>query len=375
MKKIIEFCKVSGSSVKTFEGKRRYIATGDVIENEISSFIEVTFDNKPSRANQNVKVGDVLFAKMQDTLKVVMIDKQNVNNIYSTGFFVIEPKDNVKSKFLYWLFNSNSFNEQKDKNCKGATQKALNNEGLSKITIKKLPSLEEQEEIIKKLDKIEEIIDIRKKQTEELDELIKSQFVDMFGNPIENSKNFTIKKLGNICKIYRGASPRPINKYLNGTVPWIKIGDATKGDGIYLNNTKEKITEEGAKKSRLIKMGGLIFANCGVSLGFARIIKFDGCIHDGWLAFENYEEVLNPIFFLQSLNFCTKHFRAIAPDGIQPNLNTDIMKNYMQIVPDMKRQLEFAEFVKKTDKQKFEIQKSLEEIQKLQESLMNKYFG
>ena len=375
MKKIIEFCKVSGSSVKTFEGKRRYIATGDVIENEISSFIEVTFDNKPSRANQNVKVGDVLFAKMQDTLKVVMIDKQNVNNIYSTGFFVIEPKDNVKSKFLYWLFNSNSFNEQKDKNCKGATQKALNNEGLSKITIKKLPSLEEQEEIIKKLDKIEEIIDIRKKQTEELDELIKSQFVDMFGNPIENSKNFTIKKLGNICKIYRGASPRPINKYLNGTVPRIKIGDATKGDGIYLNNTKEKITEEGAKKSRLIKKGGLIFANCGVSLGFARIIKFDGCIHDGWLAFENYEEVLNPIFFLQSLNFCTKHFRAIAPDGIQPNLNTDIMKNYMQIVPDMKRQLEFAEFVKKTDKQKFEIQKSLEEIQKLQESLMNKYFG
>lgn len=375
MKKIIEFCKVSGSSVKTFEGKRRYIATGDVIENEISSFIEVTFDNKPSRANQNVKVGDVLFAKMQDTLKVVMIDKQNVNNIYSTGFFVIEPKDNVKSKFLYWLFNSNSFNEQKDKNCKGATQKALNNEGLSKITIKKLPSLEEQEEIIKKLDKIEEIIDIRKKQTEELDELIKSQFVDMFGNPIENSKNFTIKKLGNICKIYRGASPRPINKYLNGTVPWIKIGDATKGDGIYLNNTKEKITEEGAKKSRLIKKGGLIFANCGVSLGFARIIKFDGCIHDGWLAFENYEEVLNPIFFLQSLNFCTKHFRAIAPDGTQPNLNTDIMKNYMQIVPDMKRQLEFAEFVKKTDKQKFEIQKSLEEIQKLQESLMNKYFG
>lgn len=375
MKKIIEFCKVSGSSVKTFEGKRRYIATGDVIENEISSFIEVTFDNKPSRANQNVKVGDVLFAKMQDTLKVVMIDKQNVNNIYSTGFFVIEPKDNVKSKFLYWLFNSISFNEQKDKNCKGATQKALNNEGLSKITIKKLPSLEEQEEIIKKLDKIEEIIDIRKKQTEELDELIKSQFVDMFGNPIENSKNFTIKKLGNICKIYRGASPRPINKYLNGTVPWIKIGDATKGDGIYLNNTKEKITEEGAKKSRLIKKGGLIFANCGVSLGFARIIKFDGCIHDGWLAFENYEEVLNPIFFLQSLNFCTKHFRAIAPDGTQPNLNTDIMKNYMQIVPDMKRQLEFAEFVKKTDKQKFEIQKSLEEIQKLQESLMNKYFG
>lgn len=288
--------------------------------------------------------------------------------------YIIESnnKNVINNKYLYYLINSKI--EHLRKNSIGGVIKYIKLGNLTNIEFNKI-NIQEQEECVDLLDKMQEIIDIRKQQIEELDELIKSQFVDMFGNPIENSKNFTIKKLGNICKIYRGASPRPINKYLNGTVPWIKIGDATKGDGIYLNNTKEKITEEGAKKSRLIKKGGLIFANCGVSLGFARIIKFDGCIHDGWLAFENYEEVLNPIFFLQSLNFCTKHFRAIAPDGTQPNLNTDIMKNYMQIVPDMKRQLEFAEFVKKTDKQKFEIQKSLEEIQKLQESLMNKYFG
>lgn len=90
------------------------------------------------------------------------------------------------------------------------------------------------------------------------------------------------EKLGNLCDVYRGSSPRPINKYLGGTIPWIKIGDATEGDNVYMHSTKEHIIEEGVKKSRLVKKGSLIFANCGVSLGFARIITFDGCIHDGY---------------------------------------------------------------------------------------------
>lgn len=374
MGKILEFCKISGESVKEYDGERKYIATGDIIDNKIVNWEKVTYKNKPSRANQNVKNGDVLFAKMKDTQKVIIINESNVNNIYSTGFFVVTPKINVQSRYLYWLFNSNKFNEQKNKNCKGATQKALNNEGFSKICINDFPIVEEQNKIIDKLDKVQEIIDIRKKQIEQLEQLIKSQFVEMFGDPVMNSKHLKTETLGNICNIYRGASPRPINKYLKGTIPWIKIGDATKGDNIYLNKTKEKVTEEGAKKSRLIKKGSLIFANCGVSLGFARIINFDGCIHDGWLAFEGFENVLNPEFLLQSLNFCTEHFRNIAPEGTQPNLNTNIMKNYKQIIPDMDSQLRYVEMVRLIDKQKFEIQKSLEEMQNLNESLMSKYF-
>ena len=63
----------------------------------------------------------------------------------------------------------------------------------------------------------------------------------------------------------------------------------------------------------------MIFANCGVSLGFARIITFDGCIHDGWLAMEDIDERLDKVFLLQALNQMTEHFRAIAPAGTQPN--------------------------------------------------------
>ena len=92
-------------------------------------------------------------------------------------------------------------------------------------------------------------------------------------------------------------------------IPWIKIGDATDGDSIYLTSTKEYIIQEGVKKSRLVKAVSLIFANCGVSLGFARIINFDGCIHDGWLAMEDIDGRFDKVFLLQALNQMTEYFR------------------------------------------------------------------
>ena len=179
MENILNFCNISGTSVKNFEGTRKYIATGDIIDNKIRSYGTVTYNNRPSRANQNVKIGDIIFAKMQNTIKVLKIENDNVNNIYSTGFYVIEPKkDVVTTDFLYWLFNSLSFNKQKDKNCNGATQRALNNDGLAKIQIKYLPNLQEQNYIVQTLNKLNDIIELKKEEIKQFDELIKSQFVE-----------------------------------------------------------------------------------------------------------------------------------------------------------------------------------------------------
>ena len=88
----------------------------------------------------------------------------------------------------------------------------------------------------------------------------------------------------------------------------------------------------------------------GVSLGFARIITFDGCIHDGWLAIEDIDSSLDKVFLLHSLNQMTEHFRKIAPAGTQPNLNTAIMKAYKQIIPPKKLQKEFILFVEQIEK-------------------------
>ncbi len=235
-------------------------------------------------------------------------------------------------------------------------------------------SVKEQKKVADELDLITSIIADRNKQIQDLECLSQSLFFEMFGSPIHNEKGWGTKPLGELCTVVRGGSPRPIEQFLGGTIPWIKIGDATQGDGIFLHSTKEHIIDAGVKKSRFIHSNSLIFANCGVSLGFARIITFDGCIHDGWLAFDDISDSLDKVFLLKSLNFCTPYFRSTAPSGTQPNLNTGIMKSFNQILPPLPRQKEYVEKVLTIEKEKAFLNDSLKDLQKLLKTKLSGYF-
>ena len=284
----------------------------------------------------------------------------------------LAPKDSIDKDYLFY-FMPIALKRIEEKT-PFVTVKHLSAKELNKIEIPVL-SLEEQRKIAETLSKVDKLIAFRDQQLAKLDELVKARFVEMFGDINVNNKKWMTYPLGELCTIVRGGSPRPIERYLGGTIPWIKIGDATTGENIYLNSTKEYIIQEGVKKSRMIKAGSLIFANCGVSLGFARIITFDGCIHDGWLAMEDIDEKLDKIFLLYSLNQMTEYFRKTAPAGTQPNLNTNIMKMHRQIVPPMEMQKAFISFVKCADRQKQTVQQSLEKLELMKKSLMQEYFG
>ncbi|MCC5910648.1 MAG: restriction endonuclease subunit S [Clostridiaceae bacterium] len=288
------------------------------------------------------------------------------------GLCAITQKENTSHyKYLYYILKFK--NSELNARGTGSTFKAINKTNLLSIKIP-LPPLDIQKHIANTLDKTQEIINGHKKQLEELDHLIKATFYDMFGDPVTNEKGWNECKLGDVCTIVRGGSPRPIQKFLGGTIPWIKIGDATKGDDLYLTSTKEHIIEEGVKKSRFIKSESMIFANCGVSLGFARIITFDGCIHDGWLAFDITSNDLNNIFLLKQINEKTEYFRRTAPSGTQPNLNTTIMKNTSIIVPPVYLQNKFTQIVNNIEQQKSLVKQSITESETLFNSLMSKYF-
>ena len=314
--------------------------------------------------------GDVLISWSASLGVYVWHGEQAVLNQHI--FKVAFDKEDVSKKFF--VYQVESVLEKAANEAHGATMKHLTKKVFDNLPFY-LPSREEQEKIASKLEQVSKLIECRKLQLEKLDELVKSRFVEMFGDINLNNKGWTKQPLGELCTIVRGGSPRPIDKFLGGDVPWIKIGDATEGDNVYLYSTKEHIIEEGVSKSRLVKAGSLIFANCGVSLGFARIITFDGCIHDGWLAMEDIDSRLDKIFLLQALNQMTQHFREIAPAGTQPNLNTSIMKAYKQIIPPMQLQKEYIAFVAQVDKSKLAVQKSLEQLEILKKSLMQAYFG
>ena len=224
----------------------------------------------------------------------------------------------------------------------GSTFKQIRREDLEDLELR-LPPLSEQRRVAAILDKADMLRGRRQKTLMHIDDAIRSLFEESFGDPIANPKKWSKENMGSLMRIRRGGSPRPIEDFLGGTINWIKIGDATAGDDIYLSHCEDKITEAGLPRSVFLKAGSVIFANCGVSLGFARILKIDGCIHDGWLSFEDIPEGrVNKLFLLKALNTVTTRFRKMAPEGTQPNLNTTLMKDFEIILPPVHLQNEFA---------------------------------
>lgn len=257
--------------------------------------------------------------------------------------------DKLDKNYLWHFIDSNK--DQLKARGTGSTFKQVSRSHIEEWEIP-LPPLEEQKRIASILDKADTLRRKRQQAIDLTDQLLRSVFLDMFGDPVTNPKGWEKIKLGKLCNICRGGSPRPIQKYLGGTIPWIKIGDATQDNDIYLDSTKEKIIEAGLSKTRLLEPGALIFANCGVSLGFARILNVSGCIHDGRLAFEIKDNRLSQLFLLKVLNQITAYFRSIAPDGTQPNLNTTIMKDFELILPSIELQEKFEKIVHKVNSMK-----------------------
>ena len=118
------------------------------------------------------------------------------------------------------------------------------------------------------------------------------------------------KELGEVMNITRGASPRPINIFITNDedgVPWIKIGDVNP-QSKYITQTKEKITKEGAEKSRFLKKGDFVLSN-SMSFGRPYILKIEGCIHDGWISMQKFENELiaDFLYFLLSSDIAQKY--------------------------------------------------------------------
>lgn len=167
-----------GSKPKRYEGTKRYVSTGALAVDHIDeeSVELVGYEDRPSRADLTAESGDVLFAKMADTKKTILLDKENAENIYSTGFFAVRAKPGmITAECLYYLLTSDVFLRQKNKHSSGATQRAITNKGLEAIDIS-IPNLDEQTRLVAKLDALSKVIKSREQQLAELDNLIKARF-------------------------------------------------------------------------------------------------------------------------------------------------------------------------------------------------------
>ena len=157
-------------------------------------------------------------------------------------------------------------------------------------------------------------------------------------------------KLGDICEIERGGSPRPISDFVTNDedgVNWIKITDATaSGKCIYA--TEEKIIPEGVKRSRMVYPGDFILSN-SMSFGRPYIMQTSGCIHDGWLVLRKPNADTDFLYFILSSEVVSNQFESLAAGSTVRNLNVQIAKEVRIPLPPLAEQRKIAEILQSED--------------------------
>lgn len=379
-KKFTDCVDIVGKSCENFEGTKFYISTGAVDEDDINEYgIEtINFEEKPSRANLIVKSDDIIFAKMQATKKTLLINEEFAEYVYSTGFCAVHAKKNILTRdCLLYLLMSEAFLNQKDKNCSGATQKAITNAGLQKIIVN-IPDYKLQDDISKKLSILLKVISMRQNELDMLEDLIKARFVELFGDPVINPYGYDKVALSDLADIKIGPFGSLLHKhdYIENGHPLINPSHII--DGNILPDDKLSISDEKYNElsSYQLKIDDVVMGRRG-EMGRCAIVKKEGFLcGTGSLLIRTKGEVKSD-YIQKIISFPSfkKTIEDIAVGQTMPNLNVPIVSSFQIIKPPMEVQDSYYNFVKQVDKSKVVVQKSLDETKMLFDSLMQKYFG
>ena len=183
-----------------------------------------------------------------------------------------------------------------------------------------LPPLEEQRRIAATLDKVSDLIAKRRAQLDKLDVLVKSRFVEMFGDPSVNTRWSTMK-LSQLGELNRGVSkhrPRNDPRLLGGAYPLIQTGDVSNS-GLYILSYSSTYSELGLEQSRLWKSGTLCIT-IAANIAQTSILTFDACFPDSVVGFVPNDNT-NSVFIHYWFSFFQKILEEQAPQVAQKNIN------------------------------------------------------
>ena len=330
---------------------------------------EIVYTEKTDRVNDEglklinnrsqLKKDDILFSATGTIGKTALITEEPKDwNIKEGVYALTIDKTLVLPKFFLRYIQSKHAIDWILQRAMGSTVVSIPMKELNKLPIP-VPPLSVQSRIVEILDKFTAMEAELEEQLQAELELRKKQYAYYceqllnFSYTPPSEFNVVYKKLGEVCKVQRGASPRPITKYLtddklNG-IPWIKIGDTKVGEK-YIEDTQERITQEGARKSRLLQKGDFVLSN-SMSYGRPYILGISGCIHDGWASLSEISNSVLPdyLYYYLSSNEVQHYWTGKINSGSVSNLNSEIIKQLPIPIPPLSEQARIVEILDKFD--------------------------
>ena len=288
------------------------------------------------------------------------------------------PREDTLPEYLYAFLES-----QKDKFIKDAVGGAQPNlsAGYLKTIEFKLPSLEQQTRITRNLSKIDELLLLRKQQIAKLDELVKARFVEMFGNPKDNKKEWNrvpLKKVAEVrgrvgWKGYKKEDLQESGPLVLGATHLTENGNIDLSSPVYLSRDKYEESPE-----IMLHRNDLVFTQRGNTIGKVGLVKEDigeATINPCVLILRptSIHPIYLDVYFI--MDEVKKDMWRLNAGSAQPMITQKGISEYLLMLPPIELQNQFAAFVERVDKQKQTVQQSLEKLELMKKALMQEYFG
>lgn len=329
------------------------------------------------------QTNDVLLAKDGSYFKYAFVVKEDRELTLLSSIAILRPKTQcVDPNYLRWFLMAESTYRTVSLNyITGTALKRVILQGIKKIEIP-LPALEEQQKIALQLEKVSDLIALRKQQLAKLDELVKSRFIEMFGDL--HSTNFPKCKMGNICGIKHGyAFSGEFFTEEDNNILLVTPGNFKVGGGFQEKRCKFFTGEY--SKEYVLNGGDLIVTMTDLSknmdtLGYSAIVPCTDRVYlhnqrIGLLV--DMSEIINRIFlmYFMQTNDYRDNIIASATGSTVHHTSPSKILDCDVFVPPMELQEKFAAFVEQTDKSKVTIQTALIKLETLKKALMQQYFS
>ncbi|OPD23155.1 hypothetical protein AL710_06960 [Clostridium botulinum] len=343
-----------------YQSKGYPLVTSKNIKGNKIDFNNVNFISEEDYNKINMRSavhnGDILMPMIGTIGNPVLVNTNKKFAIKNVALFKLSNNNKVDSKYFYYLLTSDIVKNQLENRKRGGTQNFVSLSNIRSLEIPLVP-IEKQIFISNILDKAKSLIDKRKAQIEDLDELVKSRFIEMFGDPIINSKGWKIELLGNVCEMKAGKNIKAADiceKNLVGLYP------CYGGNG--LRGYVKEHSHEG--NIPLIGRQGALCGNVKYARGkfyateHAVVTKPKIEMNNYWL-----------YFVLSELNL-----NRLSTGAAQPGLTIGKLNEVEFPMVPIELQNEFKKFADRIDKLKFEMEKSLKELEDNFNSFMQKAF-
>ena len=391
-----------------------WIKIGDVRPND--KYIRQTEEKiilEGKSRSREVKKGDFILSNSMSFGRPYIL---NIDGCIHDGWLTIQNYTECFDKeFLYYLLGSDEVFTQYVQMAAGSSVQNLNKEKVADLQLK-VPPLPEQQRIAKALSDVDALISTTEKLIQKKKNIKQGAMQNLltgkkrlpgFGNKQtdlfvpngthtkevkdvspeqirlsakmkqtelgEIPEDWEVKTFGDYVYIVRGGSPRPIQNYLTTNsdgINWIKIGDV-KPEDKYIVSTEEKIIPEGKSRSREVHKGDFILSN-SMSFGRPYILQIDGCIHDGWLAIQNYQDTFDTdfLYYLLGSDEIFQQYIEMAAGSSVQNLNKEKVAKLLVPIFDKKEQTAIANVLSSMDKEIETLNTKLEKYRNLKTAMM-----